>query len=86
MSPCSCDLIVMSLLVKLTGTWFLDSELSTCFDRYYYIAIYPGEFYGSHTFPCQSLLLSTIVLNDMNNIVMYIMIMYDNVPATAFRC
>ena len=30
MSPYSCDLIVMSLVVKLIGTWFSDSELSTC--------------------------------------------------------
>ena len=29
-SLCSHDLIVMSLVVKLIGTWFLDSELSTC--------------------------------------------------------
>ena len=32
MSPCLCDLIVMSLVVKLIGAWFLDSELSTCFE------------------------------------------------------
>ena len=31
--------------------------------RYYYKTIYPGAFYGSHTFPCCSL-LSTTVLND----------------------
>ena len=30
MSPCSHDLIVTSLVVKLIGAWFLDSELSTC--------------------------------------------------------
>ena len=30
MGPCSHDLIVMSLVVKLIGTWFLDSDLSTC--------------------------------------------------------
>ena len=28
--PCSCDLIVTSLVIKLIGAWFLDSELSTC--------------------------------------------------------
>ena len=27
---CSCDLIVTSLVIKLIGAWFLDSELSTC--------------------------------------------------------
>ena len=32
MSPCSCDLIVTSLIVKLISVWFLDSELSTCFE------------------------------------------------------
>ena len=32
MSPCSHDLIVTSLVVKLIGTWFLDSELSTCLE------------------------------------------------------
>ena len=26
----SCDLIVTSLVVKLIGAWFSDSELSTC--------------------------------------------------------
>ena len=31
MSPCSYDLIVTSLVVKLISAWFLDSELSTCF-------------------------------------------------------
>ena len=31
MSPCSLDLICdTSLVVKLIGAWFLDSELSTC--------------------------------------------------------
>ena len=30
MSACSRDLIVTSLVVKLTGALFLDSELSTC--------------------------------------------------------
>ena len=30
MRPCSHNLIVMSLVVKLIGAWFLDSELSTC--------------------------------------------------------
>ena len=30
MSPCSLDLIVTSLVVKLIGAWFLGSELSTC--------------------------------------------------------
>ena len=34
------------------------------FCRYYYNAIYTGAFYGSHTFPCRSLLLSTTVLNE----------------------
>ena len=29
MSPCSCDLIVTLLVVKLIGAWFLDSKLST---------------------------------------------------------
>ena len=29
MSLCSCDLIVMLLLVKLIAAWFLDSEPST---------------------------------------------------------
>ena len=33
-------------------------------DRYYYTAIYPGAFYISHEFPCQSLPLSTTILND----------------------
>ena len=28
--PCSCDLIAMSLAVKLIGAWFSDSELLTC--------------------------------------------------------
>ena len=28
--PCSCDVIVTSLVIKLIGAWFLDSELSTC--------------------------------------------------------
>ena len=27
MSPCSCDLIAMSLVFLLIGAWFLDSEL-----------------------------------------------------------
>ena len=35
MSPCSCDLIVTLLVVRLMSTWFLESELSTCFDREY---------------------------------------------------
>ena len=36
LSSCSCDLIVTSLnIVKLISTWFLESELSTCFDREY---------------------------------------------------
>ena len=30
MSSCSRDLIVLSLVVKLIGTWFLVSEVSTC--------------------------------------------------------
>ena len=30
MSTCLCDLIVMSLVDKFIGTWFLDSELLTC--------------------------------------------------------
>ena len=34
MSPYSCDLIVMSLVVKLIGTWFLDSDLSTCLAKF----------------------------------------------------
>ena len=34
-SPCSCDLIVISLAVKPIDTWFLKSELSACFDRKY---------------------------------------------------
>ena len=31
MSLYSCDLIVMSVVVKLISAWFLDSELSICF-------------------------------------------------------
>ena len=31
MSPCSHDLVVTLLVVKLIGAWFLDIELSTCF-------------------------------------------------------
>ena len=34
-------------------------------DIYNYNAIYPGAFYGSHTFPCRTLLLSTTILNDI---------------------
>ena len=30
LSPCSDDMIVTSLVVKLISAWFLDSELSTC--------------------------------------------------------
>ena len=43
------------------------------FGRYYYNAIYVRAFYGSDTFPCRSLLLSTTVLND-NNIIIIIII------------
>ena len=34
MSPCLRDLIVMSLVVKLIGTWFLDSEPLICYTRF----------------------------------------------------
>ena len=27
------------------SAWFLDSERSTCFGRYYYTAVYPGAFF-----------------------------------------
>ena len=33
MSPCSHDLIVKSLVVYRTGTWFLDKEQSICFSN-----------------------------------------------------
>ena len=32
----------------------------------YYKAAYPGAFLGSHSFPCQSLLLRTTILNDLS--------------------
>ena len=32
MSPCSRDLIVLSLVAYLIDTWFLECELSTCFE------------------------------------------------------
>ena len=35
------------------------------FGRYYYTAIYPGEFLQKSQISCRSLLLSTTVLNDI---------------------
>ena len=49
------------------SAWFLDSELSTC--------------YGSHTFPCWSLLLCTTILND--NDVYILLFCIANIPLTA---
>ena len=49
-------------VVQLISAWFLDSELSTCFKV---------VFYRSYSFLCQSLLLSTTILNDNNCAVLY---------------
>ena len=44
-------------MANLHSAWFLDGKISTCF----------RHVFGSHSFPCQSLLLSTTTLNDSSS-------------------
>ena len=73
MSPCSRDLIVMSLVAKLIGAWFLDSERSTCFSNIFSFSskmpllVRKGALHNKFAYYADMMFLPSFYAHDIHN-------------------